>query len=64
MPQRHTRVTTTAGAVEGFSHRGVSQWRSIPYARPPVGSLRLRVPKAAVPWSGAAAQRGSVDSGG
>jgi para-nitrobenzyl esterase len=52
MPQRHTRVTTTAGAVEGFSRDGVNRWRSIPYARPPVGSLRLRAPEPAVPWSG------------
>ncbi|MGB8388011.1 carboxylesterase/lipase family protein [Mycobacterium sp.] len=52
MPQRDTRVTTTTGVVEGFSDNGVARWRSIPYARPPVGSLRLRAPEPPVPWSG------------
>ncbi|MBO0883931.1 MAG: carboxylesterase/lipase family protein [Mycobacterium sp.] len=47
----HTvRVTTAAGAVEGFTRDGVHRWRSIPYARPPVGPLRFRAPQPAEPW--------------
>lgn len=46
------RVTTTGGTVEGFTRDGVTRWRSIPYAQPPVGPLRLRAPRPAVPWRG------------
>jgi para-nitrobenzyl esterase len=52
MAQRDTRVTTTTGIVEGFRDDGVVRWRSIPYARPPQGALRLRAPEPPVPWSG------------
>jgi para-nitrobenzyl esterase len=49
----HTvRVTTAAGTVEGFTRDGVHRWRSIPYARPPVGALRFRAPEPALPWRG------------
>jgi para-nitrobenzyl esterase len=50
---RKERVDTTAGTVVGFPSDGVVQWRSIPYARPPVGALRLRAPRPPVPWTGA-----------
>ena len=43
---------TTAGIVEGFTRDGVNRWRSIPYARPPVGPLRFRAPQPAEPWPG------------
>jgi para-nitrobenzyl esterase len=52
MHQRTVRARTTIGTVEGFTRDGVNRWRSIPYARPPVGSLRLRAPEPAQPWSG------------
>ncbi|MCV7381208.1 carboxylesterase [Mycobacterium alsense] len=52
MHERTTRARTTAGIVEGFTRDGVHRWRSIPYARPPVGRLRLRAPRPAPPWSG------------
>jgi para-nitrobenzyl esterase len=49
----HTiRAATAAGVVEGFTRDGVHRWRSIPYARPPVGALRFRAPQPAEPWSG------------
>jgi para-nitrobenzyl esterase len=49
----HTvRVTTATGTVEGFTRDGVHRWRSIPYARPPVGALRFRAPEPAQPWRG------------
>ncbi|ORV85969.1 carboxylesterase [Mycobacterium interjectum] len=52
MHERTIRARTRAGTVEGFTRDGVNRWRSIPYARPPVGPLRLRAPQPAPPWSG------------
>jgi para-nitrobenzyl esterase len=52
MAERSVRVSTTSGTVEGFARGGVHRWRSIPYARPPVGPLRLRAPQPPVPWRG------------
>ncbi|SPM36439.1 carboxylesterase [Mycobacterium rhizamassiliense] len=52
MHERTIRAHTTAGTVEGFTRDGVNRWRSIPYARPPVGRLRFRAPQPALPWSG------------
>jgi para-nitrobenzyl esterase len=52
MHERTVRVRTAAGIVEGFTRGGVNRWRSIPYARPPVGRLRFRAPQPAQPWSG------------
>jgi para-nitrobenzyl esterase len=48
--QRSERVTTTCGPVVGFTRDDVVHWRSIPYARPPVGPLRLRAPQPPAPW--------------
>ncbi|MBV8929331.1 MAG: carboxylesterase/lipase family protein, partial [Mycobacteriaceae bacterium] len=52
MADRNVRVTTTSGTVEGFARDGVRRWRSIPYARPPVGPLRFRAPQPPPPWRG------------
>jgi para-nitrobenzyl esterase len=52
MVDRNTRVTTTSGTVEGMTGDGVTRWRSVPYARPPVGRLRLRAPQPPTPWRG------------
>ena len=52
MHEHTVRVTTAAGTVEGFTRDGVHRWRSIPYARPPVGALRFRAPQPAQPWRG------------
>jgi para-nitrobenzyl esterase len=43
-------VAVTGGAVRGIARRGLRMWRGIPYAAPPVGSLRLRAPRPVVPW--------------
>ena len=52
MHEHIVQVTTTNGIVEGFVRDGVNRWRSIPYARPPVGSQRFRAPQPAQPWRG------------
>ncbi len=52
MHERTVRARTATGTVEGFTRDGVNRWRSIPYARPPLGPLRFRAPQPAQPWSG------------
>ena len=52
MPEQSATVHTTLGVVQGFARDGVRRWRAIPYARPPVGRLRLRAPQPAAPWRG------------
>jgi para-nitrobenzyl esterase len=52
MHEHTVRATIGSGTVEGFTRDGVNRWRSIPYARPPVGPLRLRAPQAVQPWPG------------
>jgi para-nitrobenzyl esterase len=45
-------VTIDTGALKGVTAEGVVSFRGIPYAAPPVGSLRWRPPAPAKPWSG------------
>jgi para-nitrobenzyl esterase len=53
MMHEHTvRATIASGTVEGFTRDGVNRWRAIPYAKPPVGRLRLRAPQPVEPWPG------------
>jgi para-nitrobenzyl esterase len=52
MHEHTVQVTTASGVVEGFTRDGVNRWRSIPYARPPVGPLRFRAPQPVHPWNG------------
>src|SRR3954468_11401532 len=52
MHERTIRVTVDSGVIEGFTADGVHRWRSVPYARPPVGKLRLRAPQPVQPWPG------------
>jgi para-nitrobenzyl esterase len=52
MHDRIVRATIASGAVEGFTRDGVNRWRSIPYARAPIGPLRFRAPQSPEPWRG------------
>jgi para-nitrobenzyl esterase len=46
-----TNVTTADGPVCGIVSNGVSEWLGIPYAQPPVGSLRWEPPQPPTPWT-------------
>ena len=53
--QAHTPTKPVAldtGLVTGLEHEGVEFFKGIPYAAPPVGSLRWRAPQPAAPWQG------------
>jgi para-nitrobenzyl esterase len=45
-------VKTEAGLLEGVISRNVLSFKGIPFAAPPIGSLRWRAPQPAVPWTG------------
>jgi para-nitrobenzyl esterase len=48
-----TIAQTAYGKVRGTEIAdGVHAWRGLPYARPPVGELRLRPPEPPLPWQG------------
>lgn len=47
-----TTATTSYGKLEGITERGVSSFRGIPFAKPPVGALRFRAPEKPQAWSG------------
>ena len=46
----HVRVRS--GVVRGRSEGGVAVFRGVPFARPPVGKLRLAAPAPVEPWDG------------
>ena len=45
-------LDTPSGRLVGLHQRGVLAFRGIPYARPPVGPLRWRLPEPLDPWTG------------
>lgn len=45
-------VVTQAGRIEGEHDGGVSVFRGVPFAAPPVGALRWRAPQRVTPWDG------------
>ncbi len=45
-------VQTTTGRVTGRVEDGLNVFRGIPFARPPVGSLRFQAPQPAEAWAG------------
>ncbi|MFS4432355.1 carboxylesterase/lipase family protein [Chryseobacterium sp. S90] len=46
-----TVVSTVYGKIEGKIENGVSVWKGIPYARPPIGNLRFKAPKTVESWN-------------
>ena len=46
------RVTVREGILEGITGEKSSIFLGVPYAQPPLGSLRFRAPQPVSPWSG------------
>ena len=46
------RVLTASGALQGATVDGVTSFKGVPYAEPPVGALRWRPPVIKQPWPG------------
>ncbi|HUS83009.1 MAG TPA: carboxylesterase/lipase family protein [Dehalococcoidia bacterium] len=47
-----TTVKTSKGELRGTAEGGLHVFRGIPFARPPVGELRFRVPQEVASWQG------------
>jgi len=52
VPDAQPVVQTTHGAVRGSVADGVSRFMGVPYAAPPFGTNRLRLPQAVQTWNG------------
>lgn len=53
MDQAISATTEIAqGKLQGLARDGVLRFNGIPYAKPPVGPLRWRMPEAPAPWAG------------
>jgi para-nitrobenzyl esterase len=50
--QTPPQVKVEAGLLQGTSENGLSVYRGIPFAAPPVGDLRWRSPRPAAKWQG------------
>ena len=48
----NTLVQIPFGTLQGFEEDGVLKFYAVPFAKPPVGELRFRVPQMPEPWSG------------
>ena len=49
---RSAPIRTDAGLVQGVSERGLAVYKGVPFAAPPVGSLRWREPQPVARWTG------------
>ena len=45
-------AAVTGGRMAGVVANGIASFKGIPFAAPPVGTLRWKAPRAVVPWSG------------
>ena len=50
--QKNTVVRVKQGLISGVSENGVNSYLGIPYAKPPIGSLRWQPSQDPSPWSG------------
>ncbi len=50
--QQGTAIDLAAGRVEGLAEGGARRFLGIPYAEPPIGSLRWKAPVKSAGWSG------------
>jgi para-nitrobenzyl esterase len=49
---QNPQVTTTCGTLEGIYESGISVFKGVPFAQPPVGDLRWKAPQPVTPWQG------------
>ncbi len=52
LAQTPAPVMIEDGLVQGTSEAGLTVYRGIPFAAPPVGDLRWRAPQPAAKWEG------------
>ena len=45
-------VETASGRLAGLRKDGITRFKGVPFAKPPVGALRWRMPEAGEPWTG------------
>lgn len=45
-------VKVTGGIVEGVVNDGITSFKGIPFAAPPIGKLRWKSPQPVIPWEG------------
>jgi para-nitrobenzyl esterase len=45
-------VETASGRLAGLRKDGITRFKGVPFAKPPVGQLRWRMPEAVEPWAG------------
>lgn len=48
----NVKVVTQLGYLSGIRSEGLCIFKGVPFAQPPIGSLRFKAPRALAPWSG------------